>query len=111
MNSSRINIYRPYRSDADYWCMSEFLRRVFVRNNRLERSWQVARLDCARWHSCLNCARVGLEEVAILWEGGDQLIAFLMPDGGRGEAHFCVPPGLRTLELEKQMLQIAEECL
>ncbi len=34
-----------------------------------------------------------------------------MPDGGRGEAHFCVHPELRTLELEEQMLQVAEERL
>jgi len=91
--------------------MREFLRRVFLLNNRLERSWHVARLDYARWHTCLNCAKVHLEEVAYLWESDGQIIAFLMPDGGRGEAHFCVHPGLRTRELEEEMLNVAEEHL
>ncbi len=59
-------IFRPYRSDEDNWRMREFLRRVFLLNNRLERSWQAARLDYARWHTCLNCAGVGLEEVCLL---------------------------------------------
>jgi GNAT superfamily N-acetyltransferase len=46
--------------------------------------------------------------VAFLWESGDQLVAFAMPDGGRGEAHFCVHPELRTFELEEEMLNVAE---
>ena len=103
--------FRPYQTENDFWCMREFLRMVFSLNHRLQRSWHVARLDYARWHTCLNCANVRLEEVASLWESDDQLIAFLMPDGGRGEAHFCVHPGLRTLELEEEMLTVAEERL
>jgi ribosomal protein S18 acetylase RimI-like enzyme len=59
----------------------------------------------------LNCAKVRLEEVVYLWESDGQLIAFLMPDGGRGEAHFCVHPELRTRELEEEMLDVAEEHL
>ena len=85
--------FRPYQTEDDFWRMREFLRRVFLLNDRLERSWHVARLDYARWHTCLNCANVRLEEVACLWEFAGQLIAFLMPGGGRGEAHFFVHPG------------------
>lgn len=102
---------RPYQTEDDFWRMREFLRQVFLLNGRLERSWHVARLDYARWHTCLNCANVRLEEVAFLWESSDQLIAFAMPDGGRGEAHFCVHPALRTRELEEEMLDIAEQHL
>jgi ribosomal protein S18 acetylase RimI-like enzyme len=103
--------FRPYQNENDFWRMREFLRQVFLLNNRLERSWHVARLDYARWHTCLNCANVRLEDVAYLWESDGQLVAFLMPDGGRGEAHLCVHPGLRTLELEEEMLTVAEEHL
>jgi mycothiol synthase len=103
--------FRPYQTENDFWRMREFLRQVFLLNNQLELSWHVARLDYARWHTCLNCAHVRLEEVAYLWESEGQLIAFLMPDGGRGEAHFCVHPDLRTLELEEEMLSVAEEHL
>jgi mycothiol synthase len=103
--------YRPYQGEEDFWRMREFLRHVFLLNGRLERSWHVSRLDYARWHTCLNCANVRLEDVAYLWETGGQLIAFVMPDGGRGEAHLLVHPGLRTLELEEEMLTVAQEHL
>jgi ribosomal protein S18 acetylase RimI-like enzyme len=91
--------------------MRAFLREVFVRNNRLQRSWHVARLDYARWHTCLNCAHVGLADVAWLWETDGQIIALLMPDGGRGEAHLSVHPNLRTAALEAEMITVAEEHL
>lgn len=103
--------FHPYETEDDFWRMREFLRQVFLLNHRLERCWHVARLDYARWHSCLNCAKVSLEEVAYLWESEGQLIAFLMPDGGRGEAHFCVHPAWHTLEIEEEMLHVAEERL
>jgi mycothiol synthase len=103
--------FHRYQTEDDYWRMREFLRRVFLLNGRLERSWHVARLDYARWHTCLNCARVRLEDVAFLWETDGQIVAFVMPDGGRGEAHLCVHPGLRTLELEEEMLTVAEQGL
>jgi ribosomal protein S18 acetylase RimI-like enzyme len=103
--------FRPYQTEDDYWRMRAFLRHVFVLNNRLERSWHVARLDYARWHTCLNCAHVRLEDVAWLWETDGQIIALLMPDGGRGEAHLSVHPQLRTPELEAEMLTVAEEHL
>jgi len=103
--------FRSYQTEDDFWRMREFLRQVFMLNDRRELSWHVARLDYARWHCCLNCAHVTLEEVAYLWEADGQLMAFLMPDGGRGEAHLCVHPVLRTATLEEEILDIAEERL
>jgi mycothiol synthase len=103
--------FRPYQTEDDFWRMREFLRQVFLLNGRLERSWHVARLDYARWHTCLNCAHVQLEDVAFLWEADGQMVAFLMPDGGPGEAHLSVHPDLRTRELEEEMLDVAEEHL
>jgi ribosomal protein S18 acetylase RimI-like enzyme len=103
--------FRPYQTEDDYWRMREFLRQVFVLNQRRERSWHVARLDYARWHTCLNCAQVRLEDVAYLWEEGGEMVAFLMPDGGPGEAHLSVHPLRRTVELEEEMLSVAEERL
>jgi len=104
-------IFRSYQTEDDFWRMREFLRQVFLLNDRREWSWHVARLDYARGHTCLNCAKVSLEEVAFLWEADGQLVAFLMPDGGRGEAHLCVHPVLRTAGLEAEMLDVAEERL
>lgn len=103
--------FRPYQTEDDFWRMREFLRQVFLLHHRVERCWHVARLDYARWHTCLNCAGVTLGEVAWLWESDGQLIAFLMPDGGRGEAHFCVHPAWQTRELEEAMLAVAEDRL
>lgn len=103
--------YRQYQGEDDYWQMREFLRQAFLLNDRRERSWHVARLDYARWHTCLNCAEVGLGDVATLWESDERLVAFVMPDGGRGEAHMSVHPHLRSLELEEEMLTVAEERL
>jgi mycothiol synthase len=104
-------LVRPYQAEDDFWRMRQFLREVFVANDQLQRSWHVARLDYARWHSCLNCAEVRLEDVAFLWELDGQIIAFVMPDGGLGEAHLCVHPALRTKELESAMIAVAEEHL
>jgi ribosomal protein S18 acetylase RimI-like enzyme len=101
--------FRPYQSEDDFWRMREFLRQVFLLNDRREISWHVARLDYARWHTCLNCAHVGLEDVAYLWEQDGQLVAFLMPDGGPREAFLNVHPALRTVELEEEMLDVAEK--
>lgn len=104
-------IFRTYQTEDDFWRMREFLRQVFVLNDRREWSWHVARLDYARWHSCMNCANVRLEDVAFLWESDGQLVAFLMPDGGRGEGHLCVHPMQRSATLEEEMLDTAEERL
>src|SRR5512132_1950437 len=103
--------YRPYETEDDFWRMREFLRQVFLLNDRRQRSWHVARLEYARWHTCVNCANVRLEDVAFLWEEAGQIVGILMPDGGPGEAHLSVHPILRTPELEGQMLDIAEEHL
>lgn len=74
MKPSTTPVFRPYRTEDDYWRMRELLRELFMLNGRLERNWHVARLDYARWHTCLNWAQVGLENVAWLWE----------QDGGQG---------------------------
>lgn len=104
-------VFRPYQTEEDFWRMREFLRRVFLLNDCREQSWHVARLEYARWHTCLNCANVRLEDVATLWEADGEIIAFVMPDGGPGEAHFNVHPGLDTPALEEEMLAVAEERL
>ena len=103
--------HRPYQNEDDFWRMREFLRRVFLLNGCLMWSWHVARLDYARWHSLINVANARLEEVAFLWEADGEIVAFVMPDGGPGEAHLCVHPGMRTPALEEEMLDVAEERL
>ncbi len=103
--------YRPYQAEDDFWSMRHLLRRVFELNDCRMHSWHVARLDYARWHTCLNCAHVTLEDVALLWESDGELIGFAMPDGGRGEAHLCIDPRCQTRELEQEMFDAAEQRL
>jgi mycothiol synthase len=98
--------YRPYQQEADFWQMRDFLRRVYLLNERRSISWHVARLEYARWHVCLNCAEVTLDQVAHLWELDGRLVAMMMPDGGPGEAHLSVQPEFKTAVLEAEMLDI-----
>lgn len=102
---------RRYQAEEDFWRMRAFLREVFMLNGRLERSWHVARLDYARFHVCMNCHNTSLDKIAWLWELGGKLIAFTMPDGGFGEAHFCVHPEYDSPTLAEEMLDIAEQYL
>ncbi len=103
--------HRPYQVEEDYWRMRDFLRRVYLLNDRREYSWHVSRLDYARRHALANIARLTLADVATLWEDDGELVAFIMPDGKRGEAHLCVDPTQRSPELETEMLDRAEETL
>ncbi len=103
--------YRPYQTEDDYWAMRAFLREVFVLNNYRERCWHVARLEYARWHTCLNCHSVTLNEIAHLWEVDGKLVAFAMPDGGPDEVHINIHPAWKTAEFEERILLLAEEKL
>jgi GNAT superfamily N-acetyltransferase len=104
-------IYRPYQTEEDYWRMRAFIREVFVLNGYRERCWSLARLDYARWHSCLNCNNVLLNDIAHLWEVDGKLVAIAMPDGGPDEAYLMIHPDWKTRELEEAMLTLAEEKL
>jgi len=102
---------RPYQTESDFWRMREFSRQVFLLNHYRERSWHVARLDYARWHGCLNCTKMRMEDLAFIWEADGQMVAFLMSEGGLGNVHFSVNPVLQTSELEEEMLKVAEDHL
>jgi mycothiol synthase len=103
---------RSYQSEDDYWRIRNFLREVFLLNNRRERSWHVARLDYWRWHFIKNCQTCDpVERVTSIWETGDgQLVAVLHPVA-MGEAFLHVHPGFRTKELEEEILAFTEEHL
>lgn len=103
---------RTYQDEDDYWRIREFLRQVMLLNGRRELSWHVARLDYWRWHVVENCGFCDpVEDVTFIWETADgRIVAVLNPEG-RGEAHFQVHPGLRTPELEEEMLDLAEQRL
>jgi mycothiol synthase len=103
-------IQRSYQPD-DYWRIRAFLREVYVLNDRRELSWQTYRFDYWRWHGVENIEHFQMEDVITLWETPtDQIAAVLHPEG-RGEAFLQVQPAWRTVELEEEMLSVAEQQL
>lgn len=100
----------PILVEADFWRLRNFLRQVFLLNNRLEDSWNVARLDYWRWHYILTCQTCDpFEKVTIVWETpSGELAAFLHPISP-GEVRLHVHPAYRTPELEDEAFACAEE--
>ena len=103
-------VLRSCNNEEYYFRIRNFLREVFLLNNRLEHSWNVARLDYWRWHLILTC-RVceSIEKGTILWETTDGNIAAVLIDFGNGEIRLHVHPQFRSAELENGMLANAEE--
>jgi mycothiol synthase len=99
---------RKYQNDDDQWKIRQFLREVFLLNNRHEFSWPLYRWDYWRWHVNENIFKFNLEAAVFLWETVDgKLVAALHPDGA-GEAFLQVHPDSRTPELEVEMMSVAE---
>lgn len=103
--------WRRYRTEEDYWRVRPFLREVFLLNGRREVSWTVARWDYWRWPGVESWGGGPLEEEVFLWELPDGRIAAVLNAEGHGHAFLQVHPGRRTLELEAEMLEVAEQHL
>jgi mycothiol synthase len=102
---------RRYQDEDDSWRIREFLRQVFLLNDRRELSWQVYRFDYWRWHGIENLGHGRLEEDVFIWETADGRIAAVLNREGPGHVFLQVHPGLRTPELEEAMIVVAEEHL
>ncbi len=102
---------RMYQNEEDYWQIREFLRQVFLLNDRQELSWHVAAFDYWRWHGVENLTHFRLEEVVFIWEtDGGQIAAVLNPEA-KGEVFLQVHPRFQTPELEEEMIILAEKHL
>jgi mycothiol synthase len=101
---------RKYQKEDDFWRIREFLRQVFLLNDRRELSWQVARFDYWRWHLMTNLEDGNLEDIAI-WETPEGQIAAMINPEGVGEAHFSIHPDFNTSELACEMVETAEQSL
>ncbi len=101
-----------YQKEDDFWRIRNFLREVFLINDRREHSWHVARFDYWRWHFIQNLQVCDpLEKVTSIWETtGGQIAAVLNPVI-TGEVRLHVHPHFRTSLLEDEMLARAEEHL
>lgn len=102
---------RAYQDEDDYWQIREFLRKVFLLNDRRELSWQVYRFDYWRWHGIDNLGHGRLEEDVFIWETADGYLASVLNREGTGDVYLQVHPGVRTPELEEEMITVAENHL
>ncbi|MFZ5821183.1 MAG: GNAT family N-acetyltransferase [Chloroflexota bacterium] len=99
---------RKYQTESDGEKIRQFLREVFLANNRHEISWPLYRWDYWRWHVNENIFKFDLSAAIFLWETPDgRLVAVLNPDGP-GEAFLQVHPNFHTPELDVDMLSAAE---
>ena len=101
----------PLQTEDDYWRVRNFLRDVFLENDRLEYSWSVPRLDYWRWHFILTCqACESVEKGMILWENENGEITAILNDLGGGELRLHIHPRFRTAEFENDVLAQTEMC-
>lgn len=102
---------RSYRDENDYWRIRDFLRRVFLLNDRRELSWQASRFDYWRWHGIANLGHGSLESDVFIWEDPGGEIGAVLNREGPGYAYLQVDPRYSTQDLELEMLIQAEKQL
>ena len=95
---------RSIQTEADFFHVRNFLREVFLLNDRLEHSWHVARLDYWRWHFIATCQITPpFEQVTAAWETGSGELAAVTHPYGDGEIRVHIHPHFRTAELENEI--------
>jgi ribosomal protein S18 acetylase RimI-like enzyme len=102
---------RPYQTDEDYWRIRTFLREVFLLNDWREFSWQAYRFDYWRWHGIENMGHGRLETDVFLWETPDGELAAVLNRESPGSVFLQVHPVFRSVDLENEMLDVAEKHL
>lgn len=106
MNLQRISII----SEDDFFRVRNFLREVFLLNNRLEHSWHVARFDYWRWHFIATCqSTLPFNQVTIAWETNTGQLAAVLHPIGDGEIRVHIHPSFRTPALENEEFACAEQ--
>lgn len=99
---------RHCHSEDDYWRIRQFLREVFLLNDRREVSWQTARMDYWRWHGIENMGDGTLEHDVFIWEDSDGRIVSVLNREAPGSVFLQVHPSLCTPEVEEEMIDIAQ---
>jgi GNAT superfamily N-acetyltransferase len=95
---------------SDYFLARNFLRAVFLLNNRLEHSWNVARLDYWRWHFIATCQLTPpFDQVAVAWKTKSGELAALLHPFCYGQIRLHIHPQFRTADLEEAAFAYAEQ--
>ena len=96
--------------ESDFWRIRNFLREVFLLNNKVEHSWHVARLDYWRWHFIKTCELIDdFPNVTATWQTGDGKICAVLHPIAHDEVRLHIHPQFRTPELEKEVFSYALE--
>lgn len=99
----------PYQTEEDYWRVRNFLRDVFMLNDRLENSWHVARLDHWRYHFIDTCHVIeSVRSGMAMWKTSDGKMAAVVTGLGMGEFRLHIHPGYLTSEVVEGMLSWVE---
>ena len=101
---------RLLTTEDDYFLTRNFLREVFLLNDRLEHSWNVARLDYWRWHFIATCQITPpFEQVTTAWETDKGELAAVLHPFGDGEIRLHIHSHSRTQEFEDEVFAYAEK--
>jgi GNAT superfamily N-acetyltransferase len=95
----------------DFWKIRAFLRETFLLNDREELNWQAYRFEYWVWHGVANLDQGPMEEKVLLWETPEGDLAAVLNAEGKGNAFLQVHPEFRSEQLEKEMVDVAEERL
>jgi GNAT superfamily N-acetyltransferase len=99
---------RKYQNDGDYWKIRQFLRDVFLVNDRREVSWPLYRWDYWRWHVNENIFKFNLGAAIFMWQLGNGHLAAVLHPESKGEVFLQVHPAFHTRELDVEMMSVAE---
>ncbi len=98
-------------TETDYFRVRNFLREVFLLNDRLEHSWHVARLDYWRWHFIATCQFTApFEQVTTAWETQNGELAAVLHPLSHDEIRLHIHPRFRSPQLENEIFAYAEAC-
>lgn len=97
-------------TESDFFRARNFLREVFLANERLEHSWTVARLDYWRWHFIATCQFTRpFDQVMVGWQTATGELAAVLHAFGFGEIRAHIHPRYRSAALEDEMFSYAEQ--
>ena len=100
---------RKYQNIDDLWKIRDFLREVFLLNDREEWSWQTLRLDY--WYGRIDLGRDEPEDILFIWENEAKQIKASLTIDGKAQAYLQIHPNYRSAELMQEMIVVAEQNL
>lgn len=101
---------RACKTEDDFFNIRNFLREVFLLNDRLEHSWNVARFDYWRYHHIQTChVCPPFDQVTVAWVTDTGKIVAVLHPILQNEIRLHIHPGFRTLELEDEIFAYAEQ--